>query len=436
MTTTTPRFNATVPEFGDRPDMRVVSGAFGTFDGAAAHLSLGNTFSGQQVFSGPVNINAPLSVIDNVDVSGTLTVGGTVSLGQGLTVTGLTTLNGSGSVSGTLSVGQTLTVTGLATLNGGLGVVGNATVGGTLAVGDDVSLSDQLTVTGISRLNGGVEVTGYSTLNGALSVTGNAGISGTLTVIGAAGFSSGVSIGGTLTAQAIIAQGVIEARAGIGVLNGPILNQDGYYDPTGGLTAGNTTVAGTLTVSGVTTLANQLQVNGNFTTLGNVNSRQGSLFLGPAPAPNLYHLRYLVPGFARSDGLCIGTDNAQGMQFFVNGAAGGTTGWNQVSLRKLKSNIQILADPLQLVLDERLHAIRYQPLEPLANSSHASQDRFGFEAEAWLEVAPQVVHIDPETGEPTSMAYADVGCLTFEALKLLAQQVQDLEGRVASLEAA
>jgi hypothetical protein len=94
------------------------------------------------------------------------------------------------------------------------------------------------------------------------------------------------------------------------------------------------------------------------------------------------------------------------------------------SARKFKTDIQILVDPLAVVLDPRVHGVSYTEL---ASGEH----KLGFVADDWLGVEPSVVGLN-EWGDVETLDYDRISAVTFEALK---QHVIATNKRLDALEA-
>lgn len=93
------------------------------------------------------------------------------------------------------------------------------------------------------------------------------------------------------------------------------------------------------------------------------------------------------------------------------------------SARKSKTDIATLADPLGVVMDERVHGVRYTDI--------ASGDRkIGFVADDWVPVEGSVVGFD-NNDEVMALDYDRIGAITFEALK---QYVIATNARLDALE--
>lgn len=97
------------------------------------------------------------------------------------------------------------------------------------------------------------------------------------------------------------------------------------------------------------------------------------------------------------------------------------------SSMRWKTNIQPIADALDIVRNDRLHGVRYDAREG------NGMGMIGFVAEPWAEVVPSLVTRDADN-QPMAMGYGDVGAVTFEAVKQLAALVDHLQQRVAVLE--
>lgn len=133
------------------------------------------------------------------------------------------------------------------TASGKLTVDSDATVGGNLGVIGDTTLKGKLDVTGATTLKGKLDVTGDTTLKGKLDVTGDTTVGGNLHA------NKNAFVKGMLTVDGNIeGKGALKGKTlGIGT-NGSEFTVDAN---------GNTTVGGTLGVTGKTTLSDELQVD-------------------------------------------------------------------------------------------------------------------------------------------------------------------------------
>jgi hypothetical protein len=93
------------------------------------------------------------------------------------------------------------------------------------------------------------------------------------------------------------------------------------------------------------------------------------------------------------------------------------------SSRKIKSDIQLFADPLEVVTDDRVHAVRYTSLT-------TGERSVGFIADDWAPVLPEVVVLD-DIGDVAALDYDRISAVTFEALK---QYVMHTNARLDALE--
>ncbi len=258
----------------------------------------------------------------NTTISGTLNVTGATTLSSTLGVTGATTLSSTLGVTGATTLSSTLAVTGNVTLNSNVTLVGaaaasteffkiqtstnvdrftvdsfngNTSIAGTLAVTGATTLSSTLSVTGATTLSSTLAVTGATTLSSTLTVTGNTVLNSNVTMVGAAAastevfrirnsssvdkftvdsFNGNTSIAGTLGVT-----GATTLSSTLGVTGNTTLG--GTLGLTGNFTintdkfsvtasSGNTSIAGTLGVTGATTLSSTLAVTGNVTLNSNV----------------------------------------------------------------------------------------------------------------------------------------------------------------------
>ena len=239
--------------------------------------------------------NTSLSSVNtsgNDTVGGNLTVSGNTSLSSlstsgNLTVTGITALNGGLTMdtdrfivadnTGNTSIAGTLFVTGATVLNGGLTMdtdrftvadnTGNTSIAGTLSVTGNTSLSS-ITASNNASISGSLSVTGATVLNGGLTMdtdrftvadnTGNTSIAGTLSVTGNTSLSTILS-SGTLTVS------------GATALNGGLTMDTDRFTVADG--SGNTSIAGTLSVTGNTSISSlstssNTSINGTLSVTG------------------------------------------------------------------------------------------------------------------------------------------------------------------------
>lgn len=114
-----------------------------------------------------------------------------------------------------------------------------------------------------------------------------------------------------------------------------------------------------------------------------------------------------------------GTHGNQNYEFFVNGDAGGTQSWNNLSDERLKKNISTIANALEKV--KNLRGVNYE----WKDSEKYSKDlQMGFIAQEANEVIPEVVD---DSGEYYSMQYAPITALLVEAIKELEKNNYELK---------
>jgi hypothetical protein len=121
--------------------------------------------------------------------------------------------------------------------------------------------------------------------------------------------------------------------------------------------------------------------------------------------------------------LGIGTNDVQGRVLFVNGNAGGTSTWQQVSSLRFKSNVEVLAPAtaVQFVTDDTLRPLRYEhELRPDEGYE------YGFAAEEFVTRVPESVKLDDE-GLPLAMEYSQLIPILWAALRNTIERVDALE---------
>ena len=193
-------------------------------------------------------VGSSMSIGGAATLSSTLAVTGATTLSSTLGVTGVSTLN-SAVVTNSATVGTTLGVTGATTLSNTLGVTGATTLNSTLGVTGATTLSSTLGVTGATTLSSTLGVTGATTLSSTLGVTGAATLSSTLAVTGATTLNSNVTLAGSVTPATEYFR--ITDGAGSPVTKFLVDSANG-----------NTSISGTLGVTGATTLSSTLGVTG------------------------------------------------------------------------------------------------------------------------------------------------------------------------------
>jgi hypothetical protein len=127
----------------------------------------------------------------------------------------------------------------------------------------------------------------------------------------------------------------------------------------------------------------------------------------------------------------IGTSNPGTCKIYVNGGAGGTTGWGACSDLRLKKNIESIGDALGKVLSIR--GVRFDwrsdeyPERKLGEEGH-----FGVIAQEVEEIVPEVV-TETIDGEK-AVVYSELMPILIEAIKAQQSQIETLKGRIAALE--
>ncbi len=266
----------------------------------ATNVTASGTISGGTLTDGDATLTGGELSVTNVDASGTVTADsftdGDATITNGA-LSGVTNIEASGEISSNTldvtsntTVGGTLGVTGNTTVGGTFGVTGNTTVGGTLGVTGATTLTDAL------NANGGIfcDTDKFTVAN----TTGNTSVGGTLAVSGASTLNGNVTINGSdgLT----VSSGHLTLGTGQ-YLKGQTGDPDNYENVFGaqfkafGLfyahdnflvhdidtstntftidnSTGNTSVGGTLGVTGATTLSSTLAVTSNASVGGTLGA--------------------------------------------------------------------------------------------------------------------------------------------------------------------
>jgi hypothetical protein len=291
---------------------------------------------------------------------------------QGLTVTpGMTYLAG-------LTVNGGTTLNGTLTVTGGTTAVASMAVAGTLTVGQSQSVGLDLTV------------------GRNFGVTGSATIAGTLTVNGSMGTQGNLNVNGGIVYFEASNQVMIRWVPGGGRLEVPYGN---------GLWATRLDAAGLVNAPDV--YASRHRVSGSNTYLTAV-SGECVAFLN------------VTPGSAIAQ-VAVNEANGHSKLFWVNGAAGGTTGWQQESTRTSKSSIAPLdtAAAVAMVTSGDIQAYRYLHRDDIPE--------IGFLAEEWVTPLPEAVTYDGEA--LSGLTYGMITPVLYAALK-------DALARISALEAA
>ena len=172
-----------------------------------------NTSSGALIVGGGAGIGLDLYVGDDLSVGDDTAIGGNLDVTGDFDLTDDFRINTNkftvAASSGNTLVAGTFTSAGQATLQQGLAVSSNTTVGGTLGVTAATTLSSTLAVTSNTTVGGTFDVSGASNVNNTLGVTGITTITnasaatttGSYSGDGALRVTGGASIGGNLVAQ-------------------------------------------------------------------------------------------------------------------------------------------------------------------------------------------------------------------------------------------
>ncbi len=221
-------------------------------------------------FNGNTTISGTLSVTGATTLSSTLGVTGATTLSSTLGVTGATTLSSTLSVTGNTTLNSNVTLLGSNTASTELFRIQNASAADRFTVDSangNTSISGTLGVASNTTISGTLGVTGATTLSSTLSVANNATISGTFTVTGNTTLNSNVTLVGSNTA----ATELFRIRNASSTDRFVVDSANGNTSISGTLgVTGATTLSSTLGVTGATTLSSTLSVTGNTTLNSNV----------------------------------------------------------------------------------------------------------------------------------------------------------------------
>jgi hypothetical protein len=384
LTFETDRFELELPEFADRVDVRVLTDAFEKLNANAAHLLIGNHFVGDQTVDGDVTVKNMLRLAPDSWINADATSIFLAPEGG----------NGSGNVR----------------------IVGSARVDSDLVVGWSVSATS-LSVS---------ETANVATLNAqALSVHTDAAVARNLTVFGslaAPGTATigtvsatwldvayDASVGRNLSAASVGAQRVVVGGWDTGAMvsvNGEVrVGWDVNVDR-------NVNVANMLTtpVLQIAPLGGRLM--GSTGTPGAVTGLEGSLVVNVASGAAFsgYYLTVHGPVMA-------------GRYDTISSRATKSDLW---PLAELSPTRRVQYAPLQIVLDERIHGYSYVHV---GDDPETAGRTFGFLADEWEQVAPEVVSHD-RNGEVLGLSYDSITPILYEAMRELAARVAALEAKL------
>lgn len=126
-------------------------------------------------------------------------------------------------------------------------------------------------------------------------------------------------------------------------------------------------------------------------------------------------------------GWASGENNHQNHVLWSGGNAGGRGPWDNVSSERFKADIQTVPEQTWRTLlgDETLRGIHYRRVD-FEQWPGVKEHEYGFSAEAWHELVPEVVSLDDD-GQPFTMAYTPIIPILWEAVRYLINRVDELE---------
>lgn len=311
-------------------------------------------------------------------------------------------VNGPSTLSGNVAVGGTLTVSGNGTFNAA------ATFNGTTTVNVDLTVSRNNNTGYIWLGNNsqhyiGFDGTQYIMPNGLLNIQ-SAGISaqGNISANGT------VSASGNITASGQVSGGtaIFSSWAAISTVYLNSTSAAPYIQNAG------TSVR--YWASGVHSFEGSL--GGGY---GQINAAILSI-----PSPDSGRIQFTNSGHAQLCGsgyfAVAGGTNNNSCTLFSNGNAGGVAGWQVISSKRWKENIVEIKNALAII--NKVSAYHYTANPPKDKDAEGkeivvkSYDAYGFVAEDWLNVAPEVTSLD-ESGLPLGMDYGQVTAILLAAFQ-------------------
>jgi len=182
-------------------------------------------------------------------------------------------------------------------------------------------------------------------------------------------------------------------------------NTTGQYNTFMGICAGQETTTGSYNVA-----------IGSFAGF-NIKEGSGNIFIGRDAGysetnPNnlLYIGSYpLIYGVFNSMVVIMGKNNPNSRTFFVNGTAGGTSGWYNDSDRRLKTAIKPIPDALR-----RVCALQGVEFEWIDKEKYEKGKQIGFIGQDVINVLPEVVD---NSNDHYSIKYGSITSILVEAIK-------------------
>ncbi len=122
----------------------------------------------------------------------------------------------------------------------------------------------------------------------------------------------------------------------------------------------------------------------------------------------------------------VGITTSPSRKLFVNGDAGGTTGWFNDSDARLKKNVVTIDNALGKV--DKLRSVQFEWKDA---ANHPEGKQIGFIAQEAQKIIPEVVS---KKGEHLSMQYAPITALLVEAVKELKAENDQLKNKLTAFE--
>ncbi len=128
----------------------------------------------------------------------------------------------------------------------------------------------------------------------------------------------------------------------------------------------------------------------------------------------------------------IGTTDPGSYKLYVNGSAGGTTGWTNTSDARLKKDVQAIDDGLSKIMQLRPITFNWKQDE-YPDKNFDDRNHIGFIAQEVEEVVPQVVTTADDEMQTKSIAYSDLVPVLTKAIQEQQAEIEALKAQNAML---
>jgi hypothetical protein len=273
------------------------------------------------------------------------------------------------------------------------------------------------------QVNGGAVIAANLNVNGALGIAGGVSANQSVSIALDLTVARNVGVTGNITTGTFNSNGTIAAAGNINANGGTV-----FFEASNQVMIRWNGAQGRLEIPyGNGLWVSHLVAAGGVTALGGVVGT----FLSAYGANGIFKVRpgraevtcYVYnPAGGGAAALAINTEDHHDQIFFVQGGAGGTGGWQQISARRYKDNITAVpaAEALALVQNPGLGVYRY------TNRLLDDEPDVGLIAEDWVGALPEAVQLN-DAGDIESMSYTSLVPILLLALRTTIARVEALE---------